>query len=215
MRRLGFSVRCRNWIRVCVFCGNIFVLVNGCLTEEVNIQIGLKQGDPLALFLFLLVVEGLNALVRAVGARSLYHGFKVGTSGLSISHLYYVDDTLFLGEAIMVNMWALKTILRCFERASGLKLNFSRSYVMRVNVDAEFLGLVESFLYCKVGSVLFTYRGLPVGANPRLEKTWQPLLQLLSSRLGSWGNKYASLGGRMVLLEEDCLPPEEVPLVWG
>jgi len=109
----------------------------------------------------------------------------VESSGLTISHLQYVDDSLFIGEATMANLWALKTILRCFELASGLKVNFYKSQVMGVNVGGGFLGLAERFLYCRVGSVPFTYLGLPVGANPRLEKTWQPLLKLLSSRLGS------------------------------
>lgn len=187
MRRLGFSVRWRRWIHACVCCGKLSVLVNGCPTEEINIQKGLKQGDPLAPFLFLLVVEGLSGLVRSAEALGLYQGFKVGNSGLSISHLQYADDTLFLGEATMNNLWSLKTILRCFELASGLKVNFSKSSVMGVNVGDEFLGLAEHFLYCRVGCVPFTYLGLPVGANPRVDKTWQPLLQLLSNRLGSWG----------------------------
>ncbi|KEH37040.1 hypothetical protein MTR_2g029410 [Medicago truncatula] len=100
----------------------------------------------------------------------------------------------------MVNLWSLKTILRCFELTSGLKVNFSKSLVMGVNVGEEFLDLAERFLYCRVGSVPFTYLGLPVGANPRIEKTWQPLLQLLSNRPGSWGYKYVNLGGRVVLL---------------
>jgi len=124
----------------------------------------------------------------------------VGASELAISHLQYADDTLFLEAATMANPWALKTILRCFELASGRKVNFSNSFVMGVNVGGDFLCLVERFLYCRVGSVPFTYLGLPVGANPRLEKTWQPLLQLLANRLGSWGNKYVSLEGRVVLL---------------
>ena len=188
------------WIRACVSCGNLSVLVNGSLTNEVPIQRGLKQGDPLAPFLFLLVVEGLGGLVWSAESHGLYQGFKIRNSGLSISHLQYADDTLFVGEASMSNLWSIKTILRCFELASGLKVNFSKSSVMGVNVGNEFLGLVERFLYCRVGIVPFTYAGLPVGANPRLQKTWQPLLQLLANRLGSWGNKYVSLGGRVVLL---------------
>jgi hypothetical protein len=60
--------------------------------------------------------------------------------------------------------------------------------------------LLSISFFCKIGSVPFTYLGLPVGANPRLEMTWHPLIQLLTSRLGSWGNKYVSLGGRVVLL---------------
>lgn len=130
--RLGFSERWCRWIRACVFCGNLSVLVNGCPTEEVNIQRGLKQGDPLAPFLFLLVVEGLSGLIHSVVEKGLYQGFKVGNSDLSISHLKYADDTLFLGDALMANLWALKTILRCFELASSLKVNFSKSYVMGV-----------------------------------------------------------------------------------
>jgi len=124
----------------------------------------------------------------------------VPSSRSSISHLQYTDDTLFLGEVSMANLWPLKTILRCFELVSGLKVNFSKSSVMGVNVGEEFLRLAERFLYCKVGSLSFIYLGLLVGANPRLEKTWQPLLQLLASRLGSLGNKFVSLGGRVVLL---------------
>ena len=146
------------------------------------------------------MVEGLSGLVRSAKTHGLYRGFKVGNSGLSITHLQYADDTLFLGEASMANLWSLKIILCCFELASGLKVNFAKSLVTEVNVRVEFLGLAESFLYCRVGVVPFTYLGLPVGANPRLQKTWQPLLQMLANRLGSLGNKYVSLGGRVVLL---------------
>lgn len=71
---------------------------------------------------------------------------------------------------------------------------------MGVNVRDEFLGLVECFLYYTVGSVLLTYLGLPIGANLRLERTWKLVIQLLASRLGSWGNNYVSLGGRFILL---------------
>jgi hypothetical protein len=46
----------------------------------------------------------------------------------------------------------------------------------------------------------FVYLGLPVGANPRRLTTWEPLLEALRKRLGTWENKYVSLGGRIVLL---------------
>jgi hypothetical protein len=172
-------------IRACVCCGRLSVLVNGCSTEELDIRRGLKQGDPLAPFLFLLVVEGLSGLVRSAVSKNLYHGFMVANMGMSISHLQYADDTLFLGEPTMANLWALKVILRVFELASGFKVNFSKSFVMGINVGTDFFSLAENFLHCRVGSVPFTYLGLPVGANPQLEITWRPLIQSLSSRLSS------------------------------
>jgi len=48
--------------------------------------------------------------------------------------------------------------------------------------------------------VPFKYLGLPVGANSRKMSTWEPMLEQLNKRLNSWGNKYASLCGRIVLL---------------
>lgn len=71
----------------------------------------------------------------------------------------------------MENLWSLKTILRYFELASGLKVNFAKSRVMGVNVSYEFLGVAERFLHCRVGLIPFNYLGLSVGANPRLERT--------------------------------------------
>lgn len=86
-------------------------------------------------------------------------------------------------------LWQTYGLLKPFFGISsllrGLQVNFSKSSVMGVNVGDEFLGLVECFLYSRVGSVLFTYLGLPIGANPRLERTWKPVIQLLASRLGS------------------------------
>jgi hypothetical protein len=65
LRRFGFGCKWIGWIRAYVFAGNLSVLVNGSPTSEINIQRGLKQGDPLAPFLFLLVAEGFAGLMRS------------------------------------------------------------------------------------------------------------------------------------------------------
>jgi len=83
---------------------------------------------------------------------------------------------------------------------SSLKVNFYKSCLMGVNVQPEFMTLACDFLNCSEGVVPFKYLGLPVEANPLKLATWEPLLEQLSRRLNSWGNKYVSLGGRIVLL---------------
>jgi hypothetical protein len=117
-----------------------------------------------------------------------------------VSLLQYAYDTLCIGEATVENLWVLKAVLRGFEMSSGLKVNFSKSCVIGVNISNEFLGMASEFLNCRIGRTPFKYLGLPVGASPRNMNTWEPMLDSIRSRFGSWRNKYVSLGGRIVLI---------------
>jgi hypothetical protein len=98
------------------------------------------------------------------------------------------------------NLWTLKALLRGFEMASGLKVNFYKSCLMGINVPSEFMSMACDFLNCSEGAVPFKYLELPVGANSLKISTWEPLLEHISRKLNSWGHKYVSLGGRIVLL---------------
>jgi hypothetical protein len=200
LRRFGFRGKWIEWIKACVCAGNLSVLVNGNPTSEINIQRGLKQGNPLAPFLFLLVAEGFAGLMRNAVEKGFFKGFEVGSEDVVVSHLQYADDTICVGEASMENLWTLKAILRGFELASGLKVNFWKSCLMGVNVPPLFLESTCNFLNCKLGAIPFLYLGLPVGANPRRCATWDPLIDHIRKRLQSWGNRYVSLGGRIVLI---------------
>jgi hypothetical protein len=94
LRWFGFCDKWIDWIRVCVFAGNLSVLVNGSPTEEINIQRGLKQGDLLAPFLFLIVAEGFSGVMcKAVDVGS-FKGLMIGREPVRVSHLQYADDTI-------------------------------------------------------------------------------------------------------------------------
>ncbi|GAU36827.1 hypothetical protein TSUD_320640 [Trifolium subterraneum] len=200
LRRFGFNTKWRAWMKACICSGSMSVLVNGSPTEEISIKRGLKQGDPLAPLLFLLVAEGLGALMIEAVEKGHFKPFLVGRGRLPVSILQYADDTLFIGEATVENLWTLKAILRGFELVSGLKVNFWKSCLVGVNVTHDFLQMASTFLNCRIGRISFIYLGLPVGANPHRYSTWIPMLNLIKRRLGAWGNKYISLGGRIVLI---------------
>ncbi|PNY13366.1 ribonuclease H [Trifolium pratense] len=117
-----------------------------------------------------------------------------------VSHLQYADNTLFIGEVCVENLWTMKAILRWFELISGLKVNFFKSRLFGVNVCNAFKDQAASFLHCKKGNFPFVYLGLPVGENPRKASTCVPVVKAIEKRLLSWKNKYVSLGGRVVLI---------------
>ncbi|MCI37296.1 putative non-LTR retroelement reverse transcriptase, partial [Trifolium medium] len=97
-------------MKACVCNGQLSVLVNGSPMEQVNISRGLKHGYPLAPFLFLLVEEGLSALSQRAVSLGFFKGFHVNAE-VSVSLLQYANDTLFIGEASVENLWSMKAIL--------------------------------------------------------------------------------------------------------
>jgi hypothetical protein len=93
------------------------VLVNGSPTVDFNVRKGLRQGDPLSPFLFLLVVEGLSALMKKAVDSNLFHGYKV-SDNIKFHSLQFADDTILVGEGNWDNLWTIKTVLRSFELMS-------------------------------------------------------------------------------------------------
>lgn len=101
-------------MHACICAGSFSVLVNGSPTSEVQIAKGLRQGIPLASFLFLIATEGLSELVRRASEIGYFHGYKIGGEE-QISLLQYADDTILIGEVTWDNLWATKSIFRAFE----------------------------------------------------------------------------------------------------
>jgi hypothetical protein len=83
---------------------------------------------------------------------------------------------------------------------SGLKVNFWKSGLSGINVPSTFMEMACKFLNCRLDIIPFKYLGLHIGANPKCDSTWDPLLEHLRKRLFTWRNKYISLGGRIVLI---------------
>lgn len=77
MRRVGFCAKWIEWMKAYVCGGSMSILVNGSPTGDINIQRGLKQVDPLAPFLFLLVAEGFSGLMSNAVHLNLFQGFQV------------------------------------------------------------------------------------------------------------------------------------------
>nr|ABN05720.1 RNA-directed DNA polymerase (Reverse transcriptase) [Medicago truncatula] len=202
MAKMGFPTLWRKWIKECITTATASVLVNGSPTDEFPLGRGLLQGDPLSPFLFLLAAEGLHVMMKAMVDASLFRGYRVGSGNeVVVSHLQFADDTLLLGEKSWANVRALRTVLILFEAVSGLKINFHKSLLVGVNVADSWLTEAASLLNCKVGSLPFTYLGLPIGGNPRRLSFWEPVVHRIKSRLSSWQSRFLSFGGRLILVK--------------
>lgn len=120
---------------MCFESASVYVLVKGNPIDELCMKRGLRQGGPLAPFLFLVVAEGLASLMRITIQKELFSGIKMGNLDFAISCLQFTNDTLFCGDASMQNISSLTSIFRCFEIASRLRVNFYKSNLAGLNVE--------------------------------------------------------------------------------
>lgn len=127
MMRMNFPSKWRRWIRECLATDRISVLVNMSPIGEFSVGRGLRQGDPLSPFLFLIAAEGLSSMFREAERRGIYSGFQLNSLDQGISHLQFADDTLIIGEKSDKNVCVIKAVLQLFELVSGLKVNFHKS----------------------------------------------------------------------------------------
>nr|GEV04318.1 putative ribonuclease H-like domain-containing protein [Tanacetum cinerariifolium] len=118
-----------------------------------------------------------------------------------LSHMFYVDDVVFVGKWGVENINTLTNVLDCFHCASGLKINMSKSKIMGVNVDGNKVTRAASKLGCLSLSSPFSYLGTKVGDFMSCEKAWKEVVDKVKNRLTKWKMKSLSIGGRLTLLK--------------
>lgn len=87
LQKMGFRVRWSGWMMECVSTARATVLVNGSASNEFYLGRGLRQGDPLSPFLFILITEVLHLLLEKAGALGLIEGIHGVIPGYMITHL--------------------------------------------------------------------------------------------------------------------------------
>ncbi|GJZ27764.1 RNA-directed DNA polymerase, eukaryota [Tanacetum coccineum] len=176
------------------------ILVNGSPSKEFSFHCGLKQGDPLAPYLFILVMESLHLSFLRVVDEGLFKGVQLSES-VSISHLFYADDAMFIGDWSEGNLATILKTLKCFHLASGLQINILKSQILGVGVPRLAVEQVASYIGCSVMNNQFKYLGVQVGEHMSRHKAWDDTINKLTSRLSKWKANTLSIGGRLTLLK--------------
>nr|GEW25655.1 RNA-directed DNA polymerase, eukaryota [Tanacetum cinerariifolium] len=134
LRKFGFGDKWCNWIQCCLKSSRGSILVNGSPTEE--FQFG----------------------------KGMFHGIKLGGCLVNLSHMFYADDVVFVGQWSTNNITILTHVLECFHKASGLRINMSKSKIIGVHVDTDMVNKASLKLGCLVLKTPFTYLGSVMGA---------------------------------------------------
>ncbi|GKG01756.1 RNA-directed DNA polymerase, eukaryota, partial [Tanacetum coccineum] len=140
-------------------------MINGSPTEEFQFGRGLKQGDPLSSFLFLLVMESLHISFQRIVDAGMFRGINLGGGQVNLSHMFYADDVVFVGQWCDGNINTLVHVLDCFHKVSGLRMNLGKSKIMGVHVEDDVVRRDAGKLGCRILKSPFMYLGACVGGR--------------------------------------------------
>ncbi|XP_022762168.1 uncharacterized protein LOC111308099 [Durio zibethinus] len=140
MERMGFDKRWISLIMKCIQSVTYNVVTNGLIADTIHPERGLRQGDPLSPYLFLMCIEGLSTLLTKMQIEGLLKGVRASVQGPRIAHLFLVDDSLLFFKANQ-------------QKSKKSELNYWDEENLREHFDAE---TVMDIL-----AILVSYSGLP------------------------------------------------------
>ncbi|XP_024200200.1 uncharacterized protein LOC112203464 [Rosa chinensis] len=199
--RFGFA---HSWIDLVMQCINTVrysFLVRGKPRGLVIPSRGLRQGDLLSPYLFLIGAEGFSALLRQKQELGLLQGIKVCDGAPSVNHLLFADHSMLYAQASLEDCYQIQEVLETYGRASGQLVNFDKSSVVfSKNVDSAIQEEISSLLGVEVVASHDKYLGLPTYVGRKKTATFQYIKENLAKKLSNWQGKVLSGAGKDILI---------------
>lgn len=128
--KLGFAEKWVSWIKTCISSVSYHVLINGEPKGSISPSRGIRQGDPLSPFLFIILTEALISQIQGVEREGRITGLKIARGSPPISHLLFADDNLFFCKAEVSQCAELMKIINTYGCSSGQQLNVEKSSIL-------------------------------------------------------------------------------------
>ncbi|WZZ24801.1 hypothetical protein YC2023_008202 [Brassica napus] len=202
LRKLGFHECWISWIMVCVSSVSYLFLVNGSPQGKVNPSRGLRQGDPLSPYLFILCTEVLSGLCCKAQESGLLPGIKVARNCPPINHLLFADDTMFFTRSNRSSCINLLTLLKRYERASGQCISPTKSaftFLSKTPLAAK--DWVKRTMSIEKEGGIGKYLGLPEHFGRRKRDIFNSIIDRIRQKVLSWLTRFLSGAGKEVLLK--------------
>lgn len=184
----------------CISTPRMRMLWKGEALEEFSPTRGIRQGDPLSPYLFVLCIEKLFQMIAMAVDNDQWSPIQLSRGGPVISYLAFADDVLLFAEANVEQILLMKNILDLFCRSSGQKVSEEKTHIFfSSNVDSRRRQEICNASSFQITDDLGKYLGVPILHKRVNRRSFQFILDKVDQRLSNWKTKMLSFAGRLTL----------------
>lgn len=186
--------------RACICTTSFMVAYNGTVNGYFKGKRGLRQGDPLSPYLFVIAMNYLSLMLDKE-ARTGNLAFHHNCHKTKLTHLSFADDLLIFIDGSIESVQRVLQILREFENRSGLAVSLQKSSFFASGLSDQEVSSIQASTGMQRGSLPMRYLGVPLTTKKLNLQNCEPLLQQIKQRFSSWSSKALSFAGRLLLIK--------------
>jgi hypothetical protein len=199
---MGFPPNITNIVMKCVTTVTFSILINGVPSQIFSPQRGLRQGDPLSPYLFILCADVLSNLITYAQQNQRIKGIKIAHGAPEITHLFFADDSLMFCRATKEEITHLNKIITDYQEASGQLVNVNKSEMMfSRHVRNEIRETIHQILPMQRVDHFSKYLGMPTHIGRSKNQVFQFIQDKVWKKLKGWTEKNLSFAGRATLIK--------------
>ncbi|XP_028095770.1 uncharacterized protein LOC114293006 [Camellia sinensis] len=202
LRKMGFDSQWVHWVMECVSTVSFSIFANGEKRASFVPSRGLRQGDPLSPYLFIIVADVLSKLISHSLQNREISGFKITRLCPTLTHLFFADDMLLFLKAEDTEYQKILDLLKVCCEASGQRVNFNKSSVQfSLNVAPAVCDSICALFGFKISSSHAKYLGLPSFWGRSKSAAFEFIIEKVISKFQGWKQKLLSKAGREILIK--------------
>ncbi|GFP98893.1 line-1 retrotransposable element orf2 protein, partial [Phtheirospermum japonicum] len=196
---LNFSGKFVSCVMECVTTTSYSISLNGSLHDMFEGKRGLRQGDPLSPFLFVLCIEYLSRSLNIATANPDFN-FLPRCEANRITHLAFADDLMLMARGDPTSVRILMKCLSNFSDQSGLSMNALKSDLYTATIVGEDLEEIQDITGIPLGTMPFRCLGIPLSAHKLRPMHYAPFIDKIASYINAWTASSLSYAGRAELI---------------
>ena len=197
----GFPIITVNLIMTCVRASSLSIMWNGNRLDSFAPRRGLRQGDPMSPYLFVLCMERLACYISHKVVEGVWKPVSFTRGGPKFSHLMFADDLLLFCQATKSQVQMVMHSLNIFCKASGMKVNLEKSKAFcSKNVTARRRDIFTSVSSIRFALDLGRYLGVNLNHSRTSRASFHSVIEKVRGRLANWKGRLLNKAGRLCLI---------------